>query len=365
MAELIKRETLFGAALLALILGVFFLFYRIMVPFMVPIAWGAILVISVYPLHCRLRAKIRRRGIPAFLSAAALTLVILGPVAYLVAALVGEAASLYTHLQDKLGGDSSAWLDLRDHPLVSAVTERLKGIVDLSQLNLKEAALGALGTVSEFLLAQSKSILANIAQATFQFVLMLLTMYYLFKDGDALMERIKSSIPLPDRRATEMLAHVRDVVRATIYGGLVVALIQGLLGGVMFWILGIRSPVFWGAVMGFLSLIPFLGAFLVFIPAAIILTLAGAWVKAIILLAFGIIVVSQIDNVLRPILISGRTELHPLLLLFSIAGGLSVFGLLGLVLGPVIAAVFVAMFDLYRMALHEEPAPSAEAAAET
>lgn len=116
--------------------------------------------------------------------------------------------------------------------------------------------------------------------------------------------------------------------------------------------------------MGFLSLIPFLGAFLVYIPAAIIFILGGAYIKGLVLLIFGIGVVSQIDNFLRPLLISGRTEMHPLLLFFSIAGGLSVFGLLGLVMGPVIAAVFVAIFDLYRMALHQDPVKADQPATE-
>ena len=220
--------------------------------------------------------------------------------------------------------------------------------------------LDALGGVSGFIVRNTTSVLANIGEAGFHFVLMLLTMYYLFKDGDGLMERLRDSISLPDDRATSMLKHITDVIRATIYGGLVVAFVQGTLGGLLFLILGVRSPVFWGAVMGFLSLIPFLGAFLVYIPAALIFIVGGSYIKGLVLLIFGIGVVSQIDNFLRPLLISGRTEMHPLLLFFSIAGGLSVFGLLGLVMGPVIAAIFVAIFDLYRMALHQDPAMAAD-----
>jgi predicted PurR-regulated permease PerM len=294
------------------------------------------------------------RGFPAFVSAFVLTVVLIGPVSYMVAALVGEASGLYEYLQTKLAGESTTWLDLRGHPAVVFITEKLDGIVDLSQLNLKDAALKSLGGVSGYIVRNTTSALANIGEAAFHFALMILTMYYLFKDGDGLVDRIKGAIPMSSGQASGMLKHITDVIRATIYGGLLVALVQGVLGGILFWALDIRSPVFWGAVMAFLSLIPFLGAFLVFVPAAIILLLGGAYVKAMILLIFGIGVVSQIDNFLRPMLISGKTELHPFLLFFSIAGGLIVFGLLGLVLGPVIAAVFVAMFDLYRIALRQD-----------
>ena len=183
-------------------------------------------------------------------------------------------------------------------------------------------------------------------------------MYYLFKDGDKMVEQVRESIPLPKDRARQMLEEVTGVVRATIYGGLLVAAIQGALGGLIFWILGVPSPVFWGTVMGFLSLIPVLGAFIVFIPAAGILALSGFYIKAIILLAFGFGVVSQIDNFLKPMFISGRTQLHPLLLFFSILGGLQVFGFLGIVLGPVVAALFVGVFDLYRGTLREAALPA-------
>jgi predicted PurR-regulated permease PerM len=363
MGDLVKRETLFATALLALVIGVFYLFYRVIAPFFTPIAWAVVLVVGVYPAHVWLARKVHRRGLAALISTAAVALLILLPSAYLVATLVGEAVNLYQRLEQGWGSTAISELASRLDPLVRSLSKRLEGIVDLSQWNLQDAVLGVLGSISTFVVNHTTAAIANVGRAVFQFVLMLLTMYYLFKDGPSLVERVRTSIPLAEARATGMLAHVTEVVRATIYGGLLVSAIQGILGGCLFWILGLPSPVFWGAVMGFLTLIPLLGAFLVYAPAAIIMLLSGSYVKAIILLAVGTGVVSQIDNVLKPMIISGRTAMHPLLLFFSIAGGVGVFGLLGLVLGPVIAAVFVALFDLYRIALHDQPSVAEHPAA--
>lgn len=364
MTELIKRETLFAAALMLLIAAVFALFYHIMAPFFLPMAWGAILVITLYPFYARLRPKFKRAGFPAIIMTLLVSLVIIGPIVCLAVALVGEASDLYDKVQSEIAGHPFNWTDVQNHPVVQWFLQRLDGVVDTSQWNIQNAVANALKTMSGFVVTNTAALLTNMGRGIFHFVLILLTMYYLFKDGNKLTAQIRESIPLSAKRAGEMLDQVVGVVRATIYGGLVVAAIQGALGGLMFWILGIPSPILWGTVMGFLSLIPVLGAFIVFIPAAGILALSGFYIKAIILLAFGVGVISQIDNLLRPLLISGSTQLHPLLLFFSILGGLEVFGFLGIVLGPVVAAVFVGFFELYRGTLCEPevvPGPAPEA----
>jgi len=138
------------------------------------------------------------------------------------------------------------------------------------------------------------------------------------------------------------------------YGGVVIALLQGILGGILFWIIGIPSPVFWGAIMAFLAIIPVVGAFIVYVPAGIILVLSGSVAKGIIVILVGSLVISQVDNVIRPYLISGRTSLHPLLLFFTILGGIALFGLLGLIIGPMIAAGFTILLQVFEMRLHPD-----------
>jgi predicted PurR-regulated permease PerM len=352
MPDLAKRETIFGAALIALIIGVFVLFYKLMVPFFAPIAWAVILVISVHPFHRRIQARVRPLGLAALISTLGVALLILGPATYLIATLFGEAARLYTWLQGNWTSDTIRAMAVRIDPIIRTLAAKLEGLIDLSQVNFQSIAADMLGKLTKFIADHGTATLANLGKLALQFLMMLLTMYYLFKDGGTLVDKVKSSIPLPGPRADAMLTHITDVVRATIYGGLAIAGLQGFLGGLLFLIVGLPSPVLWGAVMAFFALIPLLGAFVVYVPAAFILFASGAYVKGMILLVVGVAVVSQIDNFLRPLIISGRTQLHPLLLFFAIAGGVSVFGLLGLVLGPVVAALFVGIFEVYRMTIN-------------
>lgn len=351
MPELIRREYIFAAALFALIVGVFVLFFKLIIPFFAPIAWAVIFVVTVHPAHRRLQHLVRSRGLAAFLSTVAVAILILGPATYLIITLLGEAGRLYQWLQVNWASQTISVLAERVDPIIRTLQERLQGVIDLSKVDFQTIALNFVGKVTNIIAVRGTATLADIGKVALQFLMMLLTMYYLFKDGSLLFEKVRQAVPLPEDRSGSMLNHIADVVRATIYGGLVVAAIQGTLGGLLFLILGLPSPVLWGSVMGFFALIPLLGAFVVYIPAALILFASGAYIKAFILLAVGIGVVSQIDNVLRPLLISGRTQLHPLLLFFAIAGGVSVFGLLGLVLGPVAAALFIGIFEVYRMAI--------------
>jgi predicted PurR-regulated permease PerM len=157
-------------------------------------------------------------------------------------------------------------------------------------------------------------------------------------------------MPLSDAKAREILDRTGEVIGASVYGVLVIAVVQGVLGGLAFWVLGLPSPLLWGVVMIFLSMIPMLGAFIVWVPAAIYLALTGHWLQAVILAVWGALVIGSIDNFLRPKLVGERTRLHELLIFFSVLGGLQVFGVIGIVLGPVIVAITLALLDVLRHA---------------
>src|SRR5215210_6004192 len=157
-------------------------------------------------------------------------------------------------------------------------------------------------------------------------------------------------MPLSDDKAREIIDRTGEVIGASVYGVLVIAVIQGVLGGLAFWVLGLPSPLLWGVVMIFLSMIPMLGAFIVWVPAAIYLGLTGHWGKALALALWGALVIGSVDNFLRPKLVGERTRLHELLIFFSVLGGLQVFGILGIVLGPVIVAITIALLDVLRQA---------------
>jgi predicted PurR-regulated permease PerM len=190
---------------------------------------------------------------------------------------------------------------------------------------------------------------------------MTVALFFLFRDGEQFMETIKALIPFSAKERENILKRMVEMIHATIYGGIVVALVQGGLGGLGFWIVGLSSPAFWGAVMAFLSFIPIVGAFLVWVPAVMILFIQGAYLKALVLLAWCGLLVSLSDNFVRPILISGRTQVHTLLLFFGILGGLKIFGFLGFIAGPLVITICLAIIDIYTSAVDHKTRKSAKA----
>lgn len=348
MPPLMKRENVFLVAVWLSIAVVFFLFGKMILPFVAPIAWAVVLAVTWNPLHRALAKKVRHPGLAAALSTMAVALVIIAPAAYIGVLLVDEAKTVYERFTV---GQSSTTIDelaTRFDPIIQTWGAKLSGFVDVSGWDFRTIVTNIAGKVNGWVAKYAASMLANIGKVTLQFFLMLVSIYYIFKDGELFKERLKEAIPLSNNRSEDLMAHITEVMKSAIFGTLVVAAIQGAIGGVLFLVLGLPSPILWGAVMMFFALIPLLGAFVVYIPAAIVLLVGGSYVKATILLVAGVGVVSQIDNFLRPLLMAGRTKIHPALLFFAILGGVSAFGFVGLVAGPVIAALLVVILDVYR-----------------
>ena len=279
---------------------------------------------------------------------------IIGPVTYLFIALVNEAAGAVTKVNAMYQSGQLDTLLSFNLPWLESLKLTLSNYYDLSQVSLESIAKNSIDEISGALLDQTRWLVTNGTKAIFYFMLMIFTMYYFFTDGEKVINFVKNIMPLSSRQVAETFGELREVIQATMYGGVVVALVQGIIGGILFAAVGIPSAFFWGAIMGFLSIIPFVGAFVVYLPAGIILILGGSYVKGIIVIAIGTLLLSQIDNVIRPYLISGRTSLHPLLLFFTIMGGIFLFGLLGIVLGPMIAAIFVTLLRIFQLTLHPE-----------
>ena len=347
-----KREYL-ASVLLYFILAVFFyLFYRIIIPFFIPICWAAVFAIILFPIYERLQRRIESKSLCSLLMCLFVVVVIIGPIAYLFVALVNEAADAVTKVNEMFKSGRLQEIFSINLPWVEAAKERLSQYYDLSKVDLDQIAKDAMNHISRIIFDQTSWLIANGTKTVFYFILTIFTTYYFFKDGERIVARVKRLMPFPSVRVHDTFGQLRDVIQATMYGGVVVALVQGILGGILFALFGLSSPVFWGAIMAFLSVIPFLGAFVIYIPAGIILLLGGSIVKGLLVIAIGTIVISQIDNVIRPYLISGRTQMHPLMLFFSIMGGIALFGILGVVIGPLIAAVFVTLLRILQMHLH-------------
>ena len=349
-----KREYLLIALFFAITAGVFYLFYQLLVPFAAPLIWAGVFAILFYPLYQRLHPRVRSRTIASILMVLLIVVAIIGPIIYLFASLVNEAADAVAKVNEMYkSGELDRYL-MFDFPWIDAAKERLSKYYDISQVDPDQMVKEAIDRVSSVIFSQTSNIITNGTRVVFYFGLMLFALYYFFKDGQNVIHHLKRLTPLPTEQVDKTFHLLRDVIQATMYGGIVVALVQGIMGGILFASVGIPSSVFWGALMGFLSVIPLVGAFLVYVPAGIILILGGSYIKGIVVIAVGTLVISQVDNVLRPYLISGRTQMHPLMLFFTILGGIALFGLLGIVVGPLIAAIFITMLKIFEFKLHPD-----------
>lgn len=313
-------------------------------PFAAVLAWATVLVIVFYPVHQRLVRKTKRPALSALLSCVLVILTILIPVALVTFAVLRELSGAANSLQTSL----AALLD-PNSPLTGPPLRWLSGFVDVEQLSsgqVVEWLKGKSGAIA----GQTLGFLGGALGVVVQMFFVVFTMYYLFRDGDRIFGVIRDALPLERKQAEDILERTRDVVGASVYGLFSIAIIQGTLGGLAFWVLGLPSAIVWGVAMVFLSMIPMLGAFLVWVPAAIYLFATGHYLKGIFLVLWGTLVIGMIDNFLRPKLVGGRTKLHELLIFFAVLGGLQVFGVLGIVLGPVVLAITLALVDVFRAA---------------
>jgi predicted PurR-regulated permease PerM len=314
-------------------------------PFAAVLAWATVLVIVFYPVHQRLVRKTQRPALSALISCALVILTILVPVVLVTIAVVREFSGAAQSLQSSL----AVFLD-PNSPLTGRPLQWLNRFVDVEQLRSQEQLLAWLKNMSGSLAGRTLGFLGGAIGIIVQMFFVVFTMYYLFRDGDRIFGAIRDALPLDKEQAEGILERTRDVVGASVYGLFSIAIIQGVLGGLAFWVLGLPSAIIWCVVMIFLSLIPMLGAFIVWVPAAIYLFATGHYLKGIFLVLWGTLVIGMIDNFLRPKLVGGRTKLHELLIFFAVLGGLQVFGVLGIVLGPVVLAITLALVDVFRAA---------------
>lgn len=344
-----RREHIAVILFAAFVTIAVYLFFRVMKPFLVPIIWGAVLSGVFYPINNRLRRRLKRDNLRALIMCALAALVIILPVVFLAFGLASEATDLYPRFKAALGAGRYDFI-LRPH--VYGWNEKVRQLlgdrVDTSSLDVESFILANVDRISRFLVNQLSRFIGNLSLAIVTFVFTLISMFYFFRDGDHLVRRVRELLPMSEDLKATLSHRITEVVHATIYGGVAVALVQGILGGLIFWILGIRSPILWGAVMALFALIPPLGPSLIYVPAAIILGISGSWVKAVILAALGVVLISNVDNVMKPLIIGKRAKMHQLILLFSIIGGIMAFGLVGIILGPVLAAIILALLEVYR-----------------
>jgi predicted PurR-regulated permease PerM len=330
-------------AVLAATAVALYLCWLMLRPFIGVLEWAAVLVIVFYPVHKRLAKKIKRRGLSALVSSLLVILIVVLPLTFLILALANEVAIVVRNLPQHISQFSNTQM-----PVVGKISKWIQDHLDMENARSQAFIVEQLRDMGGALLGQSLGLMGNILGGIMKAFFVIFTMYYLFRDGDKIVKALPAALPLNKKQSEAILVRTGQVVSASVYGVVTIAMIQGTLGGIAFWVLDVPSPILWGVVLAFVCMIPVAGSFFVWLPASIYLVMTGHWTKAILLVLWGAIVISTIDNFLRPKLIRKQTKLHELVVLFSVLGGISVFGLLGIVLGPVVMAITLGLLDTFR-----------------
>lgn len=352
--DIMRFTTIQHATFFALLLLTSLAFVWLIQDFAQPLFWAAILAILFYPLY---RWWLRTLGHRASLAAAVTLLVIIVmvilPLGLLGLAVTREAAGLYEGIAaGEIDVQAPIRLIERTLPMVAEYLTRF----GIDGQRISQGLSSAAVTTSRFVASQALTIGQDAFRFSVLFFLMLYLLFFFLRDGHRLIAAVMYALPLGHEREHHLLEKFADVSRATIKGTLVVGLVQGTLGGLLFWILGLKAAVFWGVIMTLLSLLPAVGSALIWGPAAIILFATGQIVKGSILLAAGILVIGLVDNFLRPMLVGRDTQIPDYLILLATLGGLTVFGLSGFVIGPIIAALFLAVWDMFAQEYGREDA---------
>ena len=323
-----------GWAMLALLAYLVFLVVR---PFLMPLGWAAVFAILSYRLHAQLARRIGRTW-AALLTTIGIAVVLVVPAMLALSAFVTEAMEAAAAVQRAVADGRLDWLER---------AWREFGPQGAAQRPELDALIGeSVRRGSTFLLAQSGLLLRDMALLPINLGIALFATFFLLRDAEPIMRAVRRLLPMHEATREMLVTRTGELVTVGITSALVVAAIQGSLGGLVFWLVGLPAPIFWGVLMGAFCLLPF-GAWVIWLPAAAMLIGSGEVTRGLIVAVLGVAVVSAADNVLRPMLMSGRGHVHGLVILVGLLGGMAVFGALGLVLGPILLATALALLSAY------------------
>ncbi len=339
-----NRDYINKTTLLGLVVAISALFLTMIHQFLMAIFMAGLFSAMVSPLHRRLTTKLRgRENLASVLTVVGIVLLVLTPLAILITLVVAQAISV--------GQSVTPWVQgfIKEPSTLSALMEKIpyyEEILPYRDIIIQKAG-EMVGAVSTFLIDSLSSFTKVTIDAIFSSVIMLYVMFYFLSMGNVLLAKILYFLPLDDNNEQKLLKRFTSVARATIKGTLIIGIMQGAICGIAFAIAGIQGPVFWGSVMAVMSIIPAFGTAIIWIPALVILALTGHFGGVVILAVLCGAVAGNLDNVLRPRLVGKDTEMHDLFVLFGTLGGISMFGLVGIILGPIVAALFITIWEIY------------------
>lgn len=334
-----------GAVFFYVIIALLLYFtYLVFEPFLAPLCWAAVLVVVFDPLNKKIEQR-WGRGRAAITCTLLVTLLLIVPAIGVGISFVHQGLQAAAAVQR---GFENGGLSRFDR-FWEWLTAHMPGLTPESLSQLLHRAIAA---TAAFLASKAGAVLRNLAIFIFDLAVMIVAMFYFFRDSSEIMVRLRQVLPFDRDSREEVVGKSRDLIFASVTMTLVVALIHGLAGGLGFAIVGITAPVFWGVAIAFFSLLPVVGDLIIWIPAIIVEIVGGHWGKAILLAVLITVVAGVIDNLLRPLFLSGRARMNGLIVFIAVIGGMAVFGLLGIVLGPIIVATFASMLDLYAGSRH-------------
>jgi len=340
------RKQAAAICLLSLAAVSLYLCYLIARPFLGPIVIALMLAIVFYPLHSRALRFVHNPSGAAALSTTLVLLIVTIPIVLLGISVSGELRGVVQSLREQSGSQGSL------SPFLSHLSESLMkhlgNYVNLSQLDPHAVLLRWAEQASRSLFSVGATVVTNLVSFVMDSVVAFFSLFFFFREGKSIRQGLSEILPLSTDQTERLLMGISDTLIANLYGGIAVGAAQGILAGVSFWFLGLSAPILWALVTALASLVPIFGSALVWGPASIWLLLSGHWVKSLILFAWGAAVVGQIDVIVRPYVVSAHVKVHTLLVFFALLGGVKLFGIIGIFVGPVILSITLVVLDMLR-----------------
>jgi predicted PurR-regulated permease PerM len=349
-----QRQDYARIGFVAVLLLVVYYVFRILMPFLAGLVWAAILATVFYPAYERLARCLKRPSLASALTCVLLIVMIILPVLLILILLAGESVQAYRVVEAKLQSGNLSGLEWLRQTVAFAWLRGKMLALGLPEPNLSQAAVETVRSVSQFLVRHSSDVFSGFARFAFNFLVMILGAYYMFLSGPKILAEIRRLSPLRPEYEEAILNKFKEISVATFEGNLLTALLQGTAGGLVFYFFGLDSPLLWGAVMAFLSLVPLVGTALVWGPVVIYFVLTGSTLKGLLLMGISAGVVGSIDNLVKPLLIRRGAEIPTAWVFVGVMGGVGVFGFVGIVLGPLMVAILLALIEIYKTEFRSE-----------
>lgn len=331
---------------------VIYVFYRMLKPFLITVILAVTIVSIFHGNYLELNRRLKgRTNLSSALMCLIVTTLIIIPLLLFLIAMLNEFASAYEVFKVELtAGTFGKDLYWPENVFLNAIRDQFSRLLPLEGLNLTLVISSLLDRVAQYLLDHYASILGGIGAFFLKFSIMIFSMFFFFRDGEAFLREVKKLIPLAPEHKDLVLRKLREVTYATFFGIFATAFVQGIVAGFIFFLLGISNPILWGTTTAVFSVVPLLGTSTVWLPMSLYLILSGKVVKGVILLVLGGSIIAVVDNLVRPLIIEGKARgMHLLLVFFSLVGGLLLFGPSGLVLGPLLGALFLTFLEIYKI----------------